>query len=229
MKNYLIVGASSGIGRNLAEKLNSDGHQVTGTFCKTKMSSSAISYHPLNVLDEKPDLAFVPQILNGLAFCPGSINLRPFGRIDPKDFVSDYELQLVGAVKVIQGLLPHLKKGKASVVLFSTVAVQAGFSFHSQVSSSKGAIEGLTKALAAEFAPHIRVNCIAPSLTQTPLAAKILTNEERVKSNSERHPLKRIGQSQDISNLSAFLLGDESSWITGQVIHVDGGISTLKI
>ncbi|MEP6597760.1 MAG: SDR family oxidoreductase, partial [Ginsengibacter sp.] len=116
----------------------------------------------------------------------------------------------------------------ASIVLFSTVAVQTGLPFHAQVAASKGALEGLTKALAAEFAPKIRVNCIAPSLTDTPLASSLLNTGQKAEANAQRHPLKRIGTTADIANLAEFILSDKASWITGQIIHVDGGISTLK-
>jgi NAD(P)-dependent dehydrogenase (short-subunit alcohol dehydrogenase family) len=138
-------------------------------------------------------------------------------------------LQVVGAVKAIQGILPNLKQAEnASVVLFSTVAVQSGFNFHTQVSASKGAIEGLTRALAAELAPGIRVNCIAPSLTDTPLAGKLLNSDEKKEANAQRHPLKRIGTPSDIASMAAFLLSGASSWMTGQVLHVDGGMSSIR-
>ena len=171
----------------------------------------------------------MPDDLDGLVYCPGSINLKPFDRIKPEDFELDYKLQVTGLIKILQLVLPRLKKSaNASVVLFSSVAVQTGFTFHSQVAASKGAIEGLTKALAAEFAPKIRVNCIAPSLTNTPLAASLINNEQKLEANSLRHPLKRIGHTKDIAHMALFLLSDKSSWITAQIMHVDGGISSLK-
>jgi NAD(P)-dependent dehydrogenase (short-subunit alcohol dehydrogenase family) len=149
--------------------------------------------------------------------------------MQPDEFIKDFELQLVGAVKMIKAAFPKLKaSGNASIVLFSTVAVQTGFPFHTQVAASKGAIEGFSKALAAEFAPRIRVNCIAPSLTDTPMAAHLLTSEDKRKANAERHPLKKIGKPEDIANMIEFLLSDKSAWITGQVFHVDGGMSALK-
>jgi len=168
-------------------------------------------------------------VLDGVVYCPGSINLKPFHRIKPADFIADYNLQVVGAVKVLQTVLPRLKKSAApSVVLFSTVAVQNGFTFHSQVSSSKGAVEGLVRALSAEFAPKIRVNGIAPSITDTPLASRILGSDEKKEANAQRHPLKKIGQPSDLAEMAVFLLSEKSSWMTGQILHVDGGMSVIR-
>lgn len=232
MKHILIMGASSGIGKELALILSESGQIVYGTYFKTVHQSvfQNVSYHNLDVTSNELNFDFLPDSLDGLVYCPGSINLKPFHRIKPEEFVKDYELQVIGAIKVIQAVLPRLKKSElASIVMFSTVAVQAGFNFHSQVSASKGAIEGLTRALAAELAPSIRVNCIAPSLTDTPLADKLLNSEEKKTSNALRHPMKRIGTSQDIAHMAEFLLSEKSSWITGQTFHVDGGISNLKV
>jgi len=228
MKNIVVIGASSGIGRSLAERLTAEGHHVFGTYNQNDPPSEG-NFVQMDITDEELDFEFLPETIDGTAYCPGSINLKPFTRIKPKQFLDDYNLQVVGAVKCLQALLPRLKKSElASVVLFSTVAVQSGFNFHSQVSASKGAIEGLTKALAAEWAPAIRVNCIAPSLTDTPLASKLLSSEEKIQANAERHPMKRIGSPSDISNAAEFLLSDKSSWITGQILHVDGGKSTIN-
>ena len=156
--------------------------------------------------------------------------LKPFARLKPEDFIQDYQLQLIGAVRVIQACLPKLKNSPASsIVLFSTVAVQTGFSFHAVVSSSKGAVEGLTRSLAAELAPKIRVNCIAPSITETRLASPLLNTQEKKEASAQRHPMKKIGAPEDLANLAAFLLSEKSKWITGQVIHADGGISSLRI
>jgi NAD(P)-dependent dehydrogenase (short-subunit alcohol dehydrogenase family) len=180
-------------------------------------------------VDEIINIDFLPEILDGIIYCPGSINLRPFERIKPADFVSDFNLQVIGAVKLIQAVLPRLKKSnRASITLFSTVAVQNGLPFHSQVAASKGAVEGLTRALAAELAPTIRVNCIAPSLTDTPLAAGLLNTDIKREANAMRHPLKKIGSATDIANMAAFLISDKAAWITGQIIHVDGGMSSIK-
>lgn len=229
MKNILIIGASSGIGNALALQLAEQEIRVLGTYNQSESASTKnIEFHQLNVLDEELDLSFVPDELHGLVYCPGSINLKPFHRIKPAEFAEDLQLQTIGAIKVIQAVLPKLKAGKGSVVLFSTVAVQQGFHFHSQVAVSKGAIEGLTRSLAAEFAPTIRVNCIAPSLTNTPLAEKLLNSDQKREANAERHPLKRIGTSQDIANAAAFLLSEQSAWVTGQILKIDGGMSSIK-
>lgn len=231
MFNYLIIGASSGIGKKLAEQLSAQGHQVFGTYYKNEISSDnpLIQFYPLNVLEDTLSLDFLPDTLDGVIYCHGSINLRPFERIKPIDFTNDYNLQVVGAIKVIQAVASKLKvSDNAAVILFSTVAVQTGLPFHSQVSASKGAIEGLVKALAAEYAPKIRVNCIAPSLTDSPLAASLLNSDQKREANAQRHPLKRIGRAEDIANMAEFLLSSKATWITGQIMHVDGGISTLK-
>ena len=144
--------------------------------------------------------------------------------------MDDYQLQVIGAIKSIQAALPALKKGnQPAIVLFSTAAVQTGLNFHSMVSASKGALEGMTRALAAEFAPTIRVNCIAPSLTDTPMAAALLNTEEKRNANALRHPLRRIGTPADIAHMAEFLLTEKSGWVTGQIMHVDGGISRLKV
>ena len=231
MSPYLIVGASSGIGKALAHNLAEANLRVYGTYNTREATSDHpnISYHHLNVLDEVLALEFLPDTLSGLVYCPGTIDLKPFKRISPADFVADYELQVVGAIKTIQAVLPKLlNSANATITLFSTVAVELGMPFHSKVAASKGAIEGLTKALAAEFAPTIRVNCIAPSLTDTPLAASLLNSEQKREASGLRHPMKRVGTAVDIANLAEFLLSDKATWITGQIMHVDGGMSTLK-
>ena len=230
MGNYLVVGGSSGIGLQVVQDLAAQGHRVHATYHQHPIENNgSVSYYPLNVLEETLDLGFLDTPLDGLVFCPGAINLKPFARITPSDFIADYQLQVIGAVKVIQAVLPKLKEvDNASIVLYSTVAVQVGLNFHSLVASSKGAIEGLTKALAAELAPKIRVNCIAPSLTNTPLAVSLLNSEQKMDANAQRHPLKRVGTPEDLANMTSFLLSSKSTWITGQIFHVDGGMSTLK-
>jgi NAD(P)-dependent dehydrogenase (short-subunit alcohol dehydrogenase family) len=232
MKKLLIIGASSGMGRTLAHLLNDAGHKVFGTYYNHSdlEGSSGIDYHYMNVLDDQQEFDYLPEKLDGLVYCPGSLNLKPFHRLKPEQFTEDFNLQVVGAIKAIQTLLPRLKSGDGgSVVLFSTVAVQTGFNFHTQIAASKGAIEGLTRSLAAELAPKVRVNCIAPSLTNTPLASRLLETNEKIEANAKRHPLKRIGETSDIASAAEFLLSDNSSWITGQILHVDGGMSSLKV
>ena len=231
MSKILIIGASSGIGQQLSSDLVADGHSVFATFNKTtvQVDTPGPEFHHLNVLDENINLDYLPESIDGLVYCPGSINLKPFARIKPQSFIDDLNLQVIGAIKVIQAVLPRLKRSEhASIVLFSTVAVQMGFNFHSQVSVSKGAIEGLVRALSAELAPNIRVNGIAPSLTDTPLASQLLSSADKKEANAQRHPLKRIGEPKDISAIASFLLSEQSSWITGQIIHVDGGMSSIK-
>jgi NAD(P)-dependent dehydrogenase (short-subunit alcohol dehydrogenase family) len=229
MKNILIVGGSSGIGKASVELLSKN-NKVWATYNIHPIESTEnSSFHQLNVLDETIDVSFLPEQIDGIVYCPGAINLKPFARIKTADFLADYELQVLGAIKIIQAVLPKMKNSaSASIVLFSTVAVQAGFNFHSIVSASKGAIEGLTRALSAELAPKIRVNCIAPSITDTALAAGLLNTAEKIEANAQRHPLKKIGKAEDIANAVAFLISEQSAWMTGQVVKIDGGMSVIK-
>jgi len=230
MKTFLIIGGSSGIGLEIVQHLSYN-NKVVATYNNSNPRPENINtiYHQLDITSSDLDFSFIPDTLDGLVYCPGSIHLKPFARIKPEEFAKDYELNVLGAIRSIQAGLPALKKSnQASVVLFSTVAVQTGLSFHAQVAASKGAIEGLTRALAAEFAPGIRFNCIAPGLTDTPLAASLLNTEEKKMANAQRHPMKRIGTVKDIGSLTEFLLSTSASWITGQVIHADGGYGTLK-
>ncbi len=232
MKNILIIGGSSGIGASLIEKFKNDSnYQVISTFNRGNVSTGEnIKTFKLDVLSENLDISILPEVIDGVVYCPGSINLLPFHRIKLDAFRADFELQVMGAIKVIQTILPHLKKSlSASIVFFSTVAVQSGFNFHTQVAASKGAIEGLTRSLAAELAPKIRVNAIAPSLTDTPLASKLLGTDEKKRANAERHPLKKIGTSENIADVAQFLLSEKSQWMSGQIMAIDGGISTLRV
>ena len=230
MKNYLIIGGSSGIGKAIREQLISSGNNVYATYFQNDTFATEENYFSLDVRSEHPDLSFLPEVLDGFVYCPGAIDLKPFNRIKEASIIEDLNLQVMGAVRIVQLILSKLKAScQGSVVLFSTVAVQTGFPFHAQVAISKGAIEGLTRSLAAEFAPTIRFNAIAPSLTNTPLAEKLLSSPEKIEANGQRHPLKRIGEAEDIAEAACFLLTDKSSWMTGQILHVDGGMSSLKI
>jgi NAD(P)-dependent dehydrogenase (short-subunit alcohol dehydrogenase family) len=230
MRNILIIGASSGIGFSTAELLSNNNYKVFGSYNSSVQRADRAEYFHLDVSQEEWDLSTLPEVIDGLVYCPGKINLKPFARLKAEDYLDDYKIQVLGAVKAVQLILPKLKKSNsASIVLFSTVAVQTGFSFHSIVSSSKGAIEGLTRALAAEFSPSIRVNCIAPSITDTPLAGSLLNTPEKKEANAIRHPLKKVGEPKDIANAVAFLISEESAWMTGQIMHIDGGISNLRV
>lgn len=228
MKTTLIIGASSGIGKSLANSLTEKGESVVSV-SRNLPDTSFSNYYQHNILSED-ELPKLEGAIDGLVYCPGSINLKPFRTLKQQDFKNDFELNVLGAIRCIQTYTPNLQLSKnASIVLFSSVAVQTGMSFHSSVSISKGAIEGLTKALAAEFSPKIRVNCIAPSLTNTPMADKLINTPEKLEASNNRHPLKRIGNPEDIANMVEFLLSNNSSWITGQIFNVDGGMSTIKI
>jgi NAD(P)-dependent dehydrogenase (short-subunit alcohol dehydrogenase family) len=230
MKTYLVIGGTSGIGAALVKMLSEQGHKVIATYnSTTPQELDNVSFHQLDVTDENATMPELPDAIAGLAYCPGAINLLPFKRLKKENIQADFDLQVGGAVRAIQHALEPLKNGKGSVVMFSTVAVQSGFNFHTQVAMSKGAIEGLTRALAAELAPTVRVNAIAPSITDTPLASRLLSSDDKKEANAKRHPLQKIGAPEDIANAASFLLNDSSSWITGQVLQVDGGISTLKV
>lgn len=228
MKNYLVIGGSSGIGKDIVKQLKNKG-DVWATYNKEiPPEGDAVNYHHFEVNGDMSVLDEFPEIIDGLVYCPGSINLKPFARTKDEEFIKDYELQVLGAIKVIRRLLPNLKKsGTASIVLFSTIAVQKGYGFHSIVSSSKGAIEGLVRSLSAEFAPLIRVNAVAPSLTNTNLANRFLNTENKLAAQIDANPMKKIGEPGEVAKAACFLITSESSWITGQVIHVDGGQSVI--
>ena len=228
-KNYLIIGASSGIGFALAQSFIEAGASVfTASRTQPDLRSTHITWDALSL--DNQDFTSLPATIDGLAYCPGTINLKPFNRFTIEDFQKDFQINVLGAVNVIQAVLPKLKAaGNASVLLFSTVAVQTGMGFHASVATSKGAIEGLTRSLAAEYASSkIRFNAIAPSLTDTPLVKMLLSSPEKIDASNKRHPLGRIGTSADITAAAKLLLSDEGSWITGQILHIDGGIGNLK-
>lgn len=228
MSNYLIIGASSGIGEGIARKLKEEGHSIFATHNKKSLEIEVDASQQWDANSDS-ELEIIPDQLDGLIYCPGTINLKPFHRIKAEEFQEEMNINYFGAVKAIQQSLKALKKSdQASIVLFSTVAVQNGMPFHASIASAKGAIEGLTRTLAAEFAPKIRVNAIAPSITDTPLAEKLLSNDDKRKASEDRHPLKKIGTVEDITNAIEYLLGEKSKWMTGQILHLDGGMSSTR-
>ena len=235
-KKYLIFGATGAIGSKLANQLyeeKKECHLIGRNEEELKKLANKLSYS-FTVCDVlKIDFAkkMVEDLFDtdviGIAYCVGSIDIKPFKITKASDFVSSYVLNLVAVTDIIRSLLDNLKKNNASVVLFSTVAAKKGFTNHSIISSAKSAVEGLTVSLAAELAPNIRINCIAPSLTKSKMAKSVIKNEKIEESIAKLHPLKRIGDPLDSANLANFLLSKNSSWITGQIIGVDGGRSTL--
>ncbi len=230
MGKFVIVGASKGIGYSLAKSLLEKGNEVYN-FSREASDLEGISNIIWDASKDSTDVfTQIADSIDGFAYCPGTINLKPFHRLAISDFENDFNVNVLGAIKAIQAVLPMLKKSEtSSIVLFSTVAVQTGMGFHASIASAKGAIEGLTKSLAAELSTYkIRVNAIAPSLTQTHLSQNLLNSPEKIEAGGKRHPLGRIGNAEDISNLAAFLLEKENSWITGQIIGVDGGIGNLR-
>ncbi|WP_339648160.1 SDR family oxidoreductase [uncultured Salegentibacter sp.] len=228
-KNILLIGGSTGIGLEIANQLVKENNVIVASRNKGELNDD-IKHLEFDVLKDNIEDLDLPEKIHGLVYCPGSINLKPFKMLKHKDFEEEMNLNFLSLIKVVQGVMPKLKEAEnASLVFFSTVAVKVGMPFHTSAAAAKGAIEGFAKSLAAEYAPSLRVNVIAPSLTDTPLAEKLLSNDSKKEKMSERHPLKRVGNAKDIANAATFLLSDENSWITGQIIGVDGGLSTLNI
>lgn len=231
MKNILIVGAGKGIGLKSAELLRNENLYTISRTSTKELEDLDTEFFQLDVAKDDLGNLSLPPELHGLVFCPGSINLRPFNRLTEADFQADFQQNFLGAVHIIQKCLPALKKSKsASIVLFSTVAAKLGMPFHTSIAASKGAIEGFAKSLAAELAAsNVRVNVIAPSLTDTELAAQLLSTEEKRLASAKRHPLQRIGSPEDMAQMVEFLLSEKSSWMTGQIIGIDGGLGTIKL
>lgn len=228
MKNILLIGGSTGIGYELSQKLKEDNNIFISTRDQEKFNHPNIKTNELD-LDKEFETDWLPEHLDGFVYLPGTINLRPFKGLKPSVFLEDFNINVMGCVTILQKVLPKIQAAEnPSIVMFSTVAVKIGMPFHSSVSSSKGAIEGLTRSLAAEFAPKIRVNAIAPSILDTPLAEKFLNSETKLENSRNRHPMKEIGSPKDISEVVKFLLEDNSKWMTGQIIPFDGGMSSVK-
>ena len=226
-KNILLIGGSSGIGLATA-KLLTESHEVyIASRSSDSLTGLDIHHLPFDVTTDDMSTLDLPAELSGLVYCPGSINLRPFKGLKPEAFEADFQINVMGFVKSLQAVLPKLTTN-SSVVLYSTVAVKVGMPFHASVAASKGALEGLGKSLAAELAPNTRVNVIAPSITNTPLADRFLNNEAKMEKSAQRHPLKRVGDANDIATMTRFLLSEDSSWMTGQILGLDGGMSTLN-
>ncbi|MEX2579860.1 MAG: SDR family oxidoreductase [Verrucomicrobiales bacterium] len=230
-RDILVIGGNSGIGLEIVKQLVDKGDRVHAASRSDSelQKFSQVSRQIYDVSDRDAELD-LPEKLDGLVYCPGTINLKPFHRFSDEEFQHDLQINYLGAVRAIRLALDSLKKAdKASIVLFSTVAVQTGLPFHTSISGAKGALEGLARALAAELSPDIRVNCLALSLTDTPLASNLLSSDEKRKASAERHPLKRVGDAVEVAKAATFLLGPDSGFITGQVLQIDGGISTLKM
>lgn len=230
MKNILLIGGSYGIGLAIAKELQFENNVYIASRSNENLADVKATHITFDATTDTIDTSQLPAVIDGLVYCPGSINLRPFKGLKPEAFETDLQINFISLVKVIQSVLPNLLASEqASIVTFSSVAASMGMPFHTSVAASKGAIEGFSKALAAEYAPKIRVNVIAPSLTDTPLADKFLNNETKQEKSAERHPLKRFGKPEDSAQMATFLLSDKSSWISGQIFHVDGGMSTLLV
>ncbi|MGD1842563.1 MAG: SDR family NAD(P)-dependent oxidoreductase [Thermonemataceae bacterium] len=231
-KNILVVGGTSGIGLALTEQLAKENTLWVASRKPTEaLKELGVTHIDVDVTqDVEGKFDALPDELHGLVYSVGTINLKPFHRLNLDDFQQDFSVNVLGAIRVLQENYKKLKKAKgASVVLFSTVASTLGMNFHASVATAKSAVEGLGRSLAAEWASQkIRVNIVAPSLTQTPLAARLLSTEEKIESADKRHPIGRVGQPEDLANIASFLLSEEATWITGQTIGVDGGLGTLK-
>lgn len=226
-KNIVLIGGSRGIGLSLAKRLQESYNLHILSRTSEGLGEVDHTHYPYDVLKDSSEFPELPDTLHGLAYLPGSINLKPLKTLDLAAFKADMDLNFFGLVKVVQALQGQMAKG-SNMVFFSTVAVGLGMPFHTSVAAAKGAVEGFARSLAAEYAPRVRVNVIAPSLVNTPLASRLLNSEEKTQKMADRHPLQRVGSAEDISGLAAYLLTQEDGWVTGQVFGVDGGISTLN-
>ena len=227
-KNLLLIGGSHGIGYSIAELLHRDYTIFVASRTNKGLEGLNVEYIPFDATSSTLDTSRLPEEIHGFVYCPGSIHLKPLKLISIEAFEKDMHINFFSMVKVVKEIIPKMTDG-GSIVLFSTVAVNTGMPFHTSIAAAKGAVEGFARSMAAEFAPKIRVNVIAPSLVDTPLAHRLLNNDKKREMMSNRHPLKRVGQAVDIGHIASFLLSANSSWMTGQTIGVDGGIGTLNI
>jgi len=227
MRKIAIIGGSKGIGFAILQKLVENNHVINISRSSPNLSHVNLTHHTCDVLvDNLPEL----EEVDSLIYCPGSINLKPISRLKLDDFRNDFEINVMGAVKAIQHYLPQLKKGlNPSILLFSTVAAKLGMPFHASVAAAKSAVEGLTKSLGAEFAPTIRVNAIAPTVTDTELASKLLRNEKMIENITQRHPLKKYLDPKEVAEMAAFLVSNKSASMSGQIFEMDCGIVNFKI
>ena len=228
-KHYAIIGGTSGIGQASVARLLARGHSLYAASRRPEiLEQLGITSQFFDAL--APTSLTWPDKLDGLVYFPGSITLKPFHRLNITDFINDIHVNLLGAVQALQSALPALKASQdASVVLFSTVAVNQGMPFHASIAAAKGALEALARSLAAEWAPLIRVNIIAPSLTDTPLAGSLLSDDAKRATSAKRHPLQRIGNADDLAQMVEFLLSDASRFMTGQTLRPDGGLTSVKL
>jgi len=227
-RNIVLIGGSYGIGLSIVKQLLESCTIYVASRSTEGLEGYDVKHIPFDALTDSLDLSLLPEEIHGFVYCPGSINLKPLKMLSLANFEEDMQLNFFSMVRVVKEIIGRMADN-SSMVFFSTVAVGTGMPFHTSVSAAKGAIEGFVKSLAAEYSPKVRINVIAPSLVDTPLAARLLNNDRKKDSMAERHPLKRVGNPEDIANMAEFLLSDKSGWITGQVIGVDGGLSTLNI
>ena len=227
MNTIIVVGGSKGIGNAIVTSLLSSHKVINISRTAPDLSHENLTHYTCDVVnDELPEI----DAADGLVYCPGSINLKPINRLSIDDFKSDFEINVLGAVKAVQKYLKILKNGNnPSIVLFSTVAAKLGMPFHASVAASKSAVEGLTKSLGAELAPIIRVNAIAPTVTDTDLASKLLRNDRMIENMNERHPLKKYLQPQEVADMATFLLSEKAASMSGQIFEMDCGIVSFKI
>ncbi|TKD66248.1 SDR family NAD(P)-dependent oxidoreductase [Flavobacterium sp. ASW18X] len=227
-KNILLIGGSHGIGFAMAKTLLENHTVYVASRTKEDLGNLDVNHISFDATTDQLNEEELPSEIHGFAYCPGSINLKPFKMLSLETFKEDMELNFFSMVNIVKTVMPKMAEN-SSMVFFSTVAVGTGMPFHTSVAAAKGAIEGFAKSLAAEYAPKIRVNTIAPSLVDTPLATRLLNNDKKREMMSKRHPLNRVGKPEDIADLAVFLISDKSSWVTGQVMGIDGGLSTLNV